>query len=770
MDLNDCRKKVAKLVADEEVRKIVFNNRFDSPEFLTTTEEINRYFSNILNLTFALLYSKFRKWKESPDIDVKTDDTEKFNSYMRVNKTFTELYTEKNVTFSTIEPTIMDAQLDMHYHGVLWQNLNLTEILNQDTNNRFAYFVQKAKIARTSSRGLQGKENLASKYEELIEYLKLFPYLRTLNVEYTPFGENFGDIYAVAEIPDTDTAPTAENPLPTKLEKIPFPYINRVKFVDDLTDEELITYLTLINVGDEYYFLEEVIFDKTGPEKKEIAYLNYSKLGSENNYLRVNVTCDENYTARAGEYIAVSPKAFRTVIKILRINSVKENKNKIIIKDFYAINYRYVKQLTMSVADILTAENKKTFTSAYRCKYPELFNHVWDTIIAILIVKESATSILRLLFSKDDKAYSQLLFNLQMRFGSNVFDAEKLEAETKKEAASSFNRWVEHYFGDNHTPNDVSNKVIENQRVSINSEVRALKLIEYLSELLKINETCGDKYKNKYPLNINSHIQMLEWLTRADLPNERKKERATSIVLNTLKSLYVFYCGFFRYVEIKNDFRERSNLFIFTGDEIDEFQKNANAAFRREVATQLKRLSGLGTGLDAVVKMLGEIKELNDECLFVKGRNSKNAILKNFLGRYQLLDFNMIRPLSELLKFEGAEDKSQIDEVINKIITVYGYLQNGSDPESGMDGIYPYVGTYEYMHETRDGYRIAHFSISSPVRDADMDVEILSEFRYGINSKYYCLPNKMCGNNEIKLWIEPTVIDYKNFVMVDEDE
>ena len=81
------------------------------------------------------------------------------------------------------------------------------------------------------------------------------------------------------------------------------------------------------------------------------------------------------------------------------------------------------------------------------------------------------------------------------------------------------------------------------------------------------------------------------------------------------------------------------------------------------------------------VKMLGEIKELNDECLFVKGRNSKNAILKNFLGRYQLLDFNMIRPLSELLKFEGAEDKSQIDEVINKIITVYGYLQNGSDPE-----------------------------------------------------------------------------------------
>ena len=157
MDINECKKKVAKLVVDDEVRKIVFNNRFDSPEFLTTTEEINRYFSNILNLTFTLLYSKFRRWKET-DIDVKIDDTEKFNSYMRVNKTFNELYTEKNLTFSTIEPTIMDAQLDMHYHGVLWQNLDLSEILSQDMNNRFAYFVQKAKIARTSSRGLQGKD------------------------------------------------------------------------------------------------------------------------------------------------------------------------------------------------------------------------------------------------------------------------------------------------------------------------------------------------------------------------------------------------------------------------------------------------------------------------------------------------------------------------------------------------------------------------------------------------------------------------------------
>ena len=162
------------------------------------------------------------------------------------------------------------------------------------------------------------------------------------------------------------------------------------------------------------------------------------------------------------------------------------------------------------------------------------------------------------------------------------------------------------------------------------------------------------------------------------------------------------------------------------------------------------------------------IKKLNDECVFVKGPKTKNEILRTFLGRHYFLDFNQIGPLKELLKFENVNEKSQMDEAIKKIIYVYGYLQNGSDKESGLDGIYPYVGTYEYTHETRDGYRIAHFSISTPSRDENIDVEVLSEFRYLINSKYYCLPNKMCGSNEIKLWIEPTIIAYKNFVMIDE--
>ena len=144
-------------------------------------------------------------------------------------------------------------------------------------------------------------------------------------------------------------------------------------------------------------------------------------------------------------------------------------------------------------------------------------------------------------------------------------------------------------------------------------------------------------------------------------------------------------------------------------------------------------------------------------------------ILKENLGRYQLLDFSEINQLKALVDFENVDD-AILDARISAILEVYKYMQNGKGDEKGLDGIYPYVGTFEYAHETRDGYKIAHFTISAPGTKKELDIEMISEFQYSINSKYYCLPNKMCCNNEIKLWIEPTLIAYGNLEMLDEDD
>ena len=192
MDRNTCLKIIRRKI-DKSVQKFIFKNRQDKDDFLTTADEINGYFSNIFNLTFALIYSKFRAWKQNGG-EIKANDSEKFNSYMRVNKTFSEMYIKKNLTFSTIEPTIIDAQLDVHYQGVLCRELGLNKLINPDNENHFAYFVQLASRARTSSRALQVDEKLENKCDELIELLNLFPFIFNLTIINENLDQNiYGD-------------------------------------------------------------------------------------------------------------------------------------------------------------------------------------------------------------------------------------------------------------------------------------------------------------------------------------------------------------------------------------------------------------------------------------------------------------------------------------------------------------------------------------------------------------------------------------------------
>ena len=231
--------------------------------------------------------------------------------------------------------------------------------------------------------------------------------------------------------------------------------------------------------------------------------------------------------------------------------------------------------------------------------------------------------------------------------------------------------------------------------------------------------------------------------------------------------MYIFYCGFFKYAQEKDRYKRQSRDVVFGAKDVEDFQRQANEAFRAEVKQQQKRLAHLKSG--DIEQLLKEIETLNDECMFASTPQGKikNTILRETLGRCPLLDFSQLQPLKHLVNFENV-DEEKIDGRISSILEIYYYLQDGKGDSKGLDGIYPYVGTYEYAQETRDGSRIAHFSISSPGEKRDLDIEVVSEFHYSINSKYYCLPNRMCCNNDIKLWIEPTIIGYSNFVMIDE--
>lgn len=758
MTREECISQIEWYIPDKAVRNFLFDGKFEDSNFLTTTKQIYDCFSRLLNLTFALIYSKYRKWKnENPDVNPSA--AEKFNSYMRITKTFSDLYKKKALRFSTIEPTIIDAQLDIYYSGLISRDVGLSAYLNRDDGNRFAYFVRCAEMARASSRSLDMKENISEKYDDLMELFDLFPYLRNACLKSEPLSDkDYGEVFVC------DGG-----------EKYAFDGVKKVHILMKgmRGAEDLDTCFTLLDVDGRYYYLQDVVFDSIDhTQEEDIVYLNYSKIGIEDYEFHLGATAREDFVGQDGDLLLVSSKGKRAVVRELRLKEdSSETENNSWIRDLYAINYRYIKQLAMSISDILTEENKRQLTMQYSTKHVGIFNgNSWDTIIVVLLMKESATNVLQFLFQKSGDLYDKLLNNLQSRFGSDIFDVNKLKEETNGEIEASFKKWCEQYFGEKQNGNIIINAVIEEQRASITADVKAMQLIGYLSDLVSVDEITDRKYRNKYPLNISSHIKMLDALRgNLDISLQRKKERAASIVFRTLKFLYIFYCGFFKYAQVKNEYKKQSREVVFGARAVEDFQRRANEEFRVEVKKQQKRLASLTC--NDIGQLLDEIERLNDECMFANTPQGKikNTILRETLGRSPLLDFSQLQPLKHLLNFENV-DEEKIDGRISAILEIYYYLQDGKGSAKGLDGIYPYVGTYEYAQDTRDGSRIAHFSISSPGEKRDLDIEVVSEFRYSINSKYYCLPNRMCCNNDIKLWIEPTIIGYSNFVMIDEYE
>lgn len=776
MTREKCIQRIGELIRDENVKNFVFGTRYRDSSFLTTIDEINGYYSRVLNLAFTLIYAKFNDWKyggKRTRTESDLSNVKSLNSFRRVSKTLTELYTDKGLNYSIIEPTIMDIQLDKSYNGALSNKLGFRQLFSQDDGHKFAAFTRQAAIYRDSTRfeGEDGKpENIEKKYSDLISYIKLFPFLSSIRIELVPVNEsNYGKSFVLYEVEqfddDGNVTGTVKKTAPSSLFNV------KIVIMDDEEDQELDTYLTLINSSGYYYFLQDIINDRTESSRTENLLLcNYASIGRDDDFFRINVTSDTSYVARSNEIMVYSDTACADIRRNLHLD-VAEREKMYLIKDFYAINYRYVKPLTLSICDILKEDDERNIREYYlgikfKNKYKDLFEYSpsWDTKIAVLIVKESATNVLKVIFANRPDAYSELFSSLHSRLGADVFDKEKLAKIIREEQKIAFDRWKVKYFGSHQDDAEETITVVSEERKVINAEVCAMQLIAYLSDILKVDESRDKVYKNNYPLNINSHIRMLENLKDSGLSLDKIKRRALSIVSNTLRVLYLFYCGFFKYVEVKSKYKAESKKRVISVKEINNYQTKANDAFREEVRL---RVSELKTEETSIANFVAKLIQLNEECKFSNNDNHKNVIIREYLGRYQLLDNSKIEPLITLTSFDDNDDEVTIKNKINGILEVYEYFKEGDDDYSGVDGIYPYVGTYEYSHETRDGYKIAHFSMSG--FNNDMDIEVLSEFRYSVNSKYYCLPNKLCCENDrIKLWIEPTLIDYKQLMVVDE--
>lgn len=757
-----------RMIPDKDTRLMLFGNDAKRDDFLGDRTQILYYTSKLLIIAYHYIYFRYRKWMR---VDNVIDEGPTDNDLVRIFKVMRKMYVLNELSYEVMESVLMDLQIDIALNGVISQELRITRDIYQ--SSEFARMAYLAKKARSDSR-FNDLTKIDDRIAEFMEFVKKFAFLNNLKTSL-----QFGDEAVFYQ--------NGQKQLNVKLQKVLWEnndFYTQKEFVGNVE-----TFNCLIKVAQSFYYLSGAEFIARNGElvggsevlesqlDREIVgiKLNYVSFEPTSKFLSVIVSDEDsildNYVNESVFFIKKPYEEYceeNFPLEVL-INIADK---KPIIEDFYTINYKYIRNLALAVVDIFEVEDQKNIYRTYAgdSRFKILFSAdendsvslQWDVIVAILMVEEGAGKLLHTIFSVNPKAFSKLVKNLELRFGRELFSSSDILAKAKKEIEREEQRI--HYR--NSVGAGCNVFVYDRERESIRVEVQVRTIVANVTRAVNGNEVVDEKVG--FPLSVRSRIQLLESIRDDYSEGPRQKiEKARAIVNQTVSTLIIFYRGLIKYTKQKTVFENESYYRVLSDEEISAYQIDAQNVFNAE-AKKYKR--AIEKVQDNHVRLFEMLKELCAD--FVPGKEGYK-VLKQMLGRQQLMDCDYVTEcLGECwcVDLETATN-SEAYAIINKVVEVFRYLQTGDrsnremwDIELSLKAIFPFVATYQYSKQTGDGYHINNFSIIS-AKGQDVNIKVLSEFKYKLNEKYYCLPNKLRSAEPLKLWIEPILIVYEEEIL-----
>lgn len=777
---------IVERIPDERLRTMIFGKKaIDAPkEILGDSKKILEYVTRVLTVAFHYVYFRYKKWTIEDNC---VDDGPEDNDLIRIFKVLKRLYLIHGLSYEIMESILMDLQIDIALQGSISRELRIGKEISQNTE--YAKMTYLAKRARDRARADE-HTSLGERIGEFLSFTNNFRFLRDLQVRNEPLNESY-------QVVDGTKKPY---PLYRVCWNDANPFSHTEAQQEDPYGGEIDVNLSLINTPMNYLFLESVEFIRMDAEHSTFEFVTGNDIADEDcgnasfenivglklNYapFKPNSSFDEVIVGE-DDCLLVSERLGKEYFYLKRpwkeillsnfphyAEVLIANDTKPLIEDFYAINYKYIRNLALAIVDVLGPDDQARIEAFYSkdSRFKPLFNAKngnlaslhWDVVIAILMVEEGAGKLLTLLFTDNRKAFSALTRNLELRFGSDHFPRGEIqrlaEAEIKKgvENLRDRNPYVDVFFHDT---------------VRVGVQVRAL--LSSVTNAVNGNETLNEKIE--YPISIRSHILLIQGI-RDDTSTGlySKLVAVRSIVNQALATLIRFYRAFFQYAKIKKEFETDSFYRVMTDAQIVDYQHRAQDKFEQERENYRRKLELVKDDYCGIMDML---RDLCNDCAL----GSENQQLLHYsLGRQQILDFDFIsRVLADFKNpISPDPDEDDVDRIISCALEAFYYLQSGEHRNKGrgklteeqrsrkikelpMKAIFPFVTTFQYSKQTGDGYHINFFSVISPAGQ-EITVKVMSEFHYHLNEKYYCLPNRHSSANSLNLWIEPVMIHYQN--------
>ncbi len=742
-------------IRDIDVKDFIFMQEWNDRKFLKIGSKIYIYFNNILILSFMFIYGKYLHWRKTKMQNLEEQYSLKNSSnFMRIITSFEKLYYEFNLTYEFIENSLNDIQ-------ILLNSENSAEIMREfeitggfKFSPYFSELIHQAKIGRYSAR-LQ-VQDLGYLRFLLVQFLDMLPFIIHIDV--------------------------MKNDVPLRLIKDDeqIDGFQRLKVSDGniATADVDVNYSFLNDNDGKYYYLESVTQRMIRTSKEEYLILNFSEIGDFNNGNRIYVLVREKDSSVIEEDIEdcfileleEGVNAFKNELFPGCIKNFSSTDH--FIKDFNTINFRYIRILSLAISDILDDDAKKIIYDIYSIKpdYATMFvkdgdidtnyldddnlveiGYAWDVVIATLLIQESATKLLSVLFNGRTTYFQKLIKNLNYRFGDK-FNISALEERVRTSIKSELSNIKNKVYGSKEGLS-FRKKVVNEE--SIRARIQALAIVNTLSQLTYTNLTTDIEIR--YPLSIISRIKIVDEIKASAVSFEAAKNALLILVDQTLKTLYCFYHALFAYAQEKFDFEKESILNQLTLERVEQSQARANQKFDETMARMSLEMQALPK--EEIKTLLKKFKEFCRQCAYPGKQESYNELLKRMLGRDFLLTYSNIACFEDCFS-QPITTRRDFNELVDTVKIALEYLKTGksfgSNRSEGI--IYPYVAFLDYTSKTRDGYVVNHFSVFTD-ESIENDFKVISEYSYSPNQGYYCVPNRFRSNDELKLWIEPIMIN-----------
>ena len=737
-----------RLVPDPGMREYITNDIFDP---FGNIANFGRMFHNVVNLAFMYAFSCYndlanRNYGEHGELGILDQCKKEGNANsVRVIRTLEKVYSEYPITNELIQFVLLDIYFDF---GMGWQSKlssYIPDCFNPGAAQLNDYFpIINQSIGRSRAELIKklGRDTVHKMFEDL---LRLFPFISTTSLEFSEDRKW---------------------------------YVFRIKPQENFPDGIVNTFGAITRICEQeplFYCLADI----------QNSTLKYEKVGTKDYVLSaLGEETDNGYSGGILQPpfgLPIDEEYICSYLYPTKLEKKMQYTAACAIEQLFNINYKYIKNLALSIADALGQQGfgdcRKALERAYSKGYPDAFERFdpelknWDAVVLMLLIEAGPSEVLQKLFyygqDINEDIATEIIANLIRRSGKR--DVEKLTALGKgrnlhKQAVElvKLRQLVLN-------ANPIKTRTYEHIYRSLVAEAMANLLLAALTDKDR-GETQSVLDSDLFYIgNTQQNIEALEGLKKC--PDPQQQCEGVRIAFGDLiKKIICFYEGVFSYGTVK--FRYDKNSEAATAEETKRCQEEAEEAFTKAVQAAYQRLSEKQD--NSILYILREFISLAEKCFKTTGNTYKSDTsthdLYAVLGKDSIFDPREFQKYVEVDRLEDLNE-ANVNWWIEKAIEVIRFLQTGSfNAEDSTNRPYtaiaPFVASYNKQNDTSDGYHTAMFTLiidnaASDEQKKLCEVNVLSEFRYNMSSKYYCLPN--IGRATKKWWIDPFIIKCQVF-------